>query len=222
MGWHSLFALGPQATWVMRFFAEQLIPCASTEESSAHRLCASPELTLLHHRADKSRLSRAEMATFPARGHSASRPGPAAHSLSSASLEVSSPSALSARRVLFSARGDTRSLRAGHDFAWVVTLPPSGFLTLLAVCSSSSFVGLFHPTSTHGVPSPFAHASTLDTPRVATRRALHGSPPGRTGGGPPPGGGAVSAIRNLAFPPDASERPTRTGRADLFTEESEP
>jgi hypothetical protein len=41
------------------------------------------------------------MTTFPARGHSASRPGPVAHSLSNASLEVLSPSAPTARRVLF-------------------------------------------------------------------------------------------------------------------------
>jgi hypothetical protein len=193
MGWHSLFVLGPQAAWIVRFFAEQLIPCASTEESSAHRLCASPELTLLHHRADKSRLSRAEMATFPARGHSASRPGPAAHSLSSASLEVSSPSAPSARRVLFTARGSTRPLRAGHDFAWVVTLPPSGFLTLWTVCSSSSFAGLFHPTSTHGVPSPLAHASIFGHAACCHTPHLRRVPPGRTGEGPPHECGVASA-----------------------------
>lgn len=74
------------------------------------------------------------MATFPARRHSASRPRSAAHSLSSASHEVSSPTAPSARRVHFS----VRTVRAppirprlclGRDLsAFRVSHPLDGFL----------------------------------------------------------------------------------------------
>jgi hypothetical protein len=84
-------------------FRRSTPPLRKRKGSSARRLYASPEQP--HRDLRKAEAGSAHaMATFPARGHSASLPRPAAHSLSSASPEVSSPTAPSARRVLFSVR----------------------------------------------------------------------------------------------------------------------
>lgn len=67
-------------------------------------------------------------------------------------LRFLSPSALSAAGVLFSSHvTDESAPLDGHGGAASATFPSSGFLTLLTACSAHRLVGLFHPTSTHGV-----------------------------------------------------------------------
>jgi hypothetical protein len=127
-----------------------------------------------------------ETAMFPARGHSASHPKPATHSLSSASLEVFSPSAPKTRRVLFSSADasarERQQLCLGCNLsAFRVSHPLDGFL----LAEPRQFVSPGKRSWGLGALRPFLRCRA---PCVATRGSVDGCL-GRTETGPPHEGG---------------------------------
>jgi hypothetical protein len=126
---------------------------------------------------------------FPARRHSASHPKPATHSLSSASLEVFSPSAPKTRRVLFSPTDASVRRRLQRCLgcslsAFRVSHPLDGFLLV----EPRQSVSPGKRSWGSGAPRPFLRCRAS---HVTTRDSVDGCL-GRTETGPPREGGVES------------------------------
>lgn len=150
----------------MGSFVRTTPPKREASGSSAHELCSSSERKRHNIRAETlSRDAPVRWAQGPRCRCSRPPPVPRAAPLlgflrpfsaigSVSPFRRPTPRGPPPRRQPFAEPPLTPCLQGGHGFASPVTVPPSGSLTLVTVCSSPSLAGLFHPSSAPGVRCP--------------------------------------------------------------------